>query len=118
MNAHFQAEIEELEGLSAVLVSGELDKATVPELRGILDRLIGAGSGAVLVDLSACEFIDSSGLAALVQARERLLGVDGRPFAICCPDTQVRRLLEITGLDEAMSVSGSRDEAIASLRAT
>jgi anti-anti-sigma regulatory factor len=38
-------------------------------------------------------------------------------FTICCPDPQVHRLLEITGLDRAMGVYEDRAEALAMLRA-
>jgi anti-sigma B factor antagonist len=117
MTLTFRAEIEAIEdGPRAVLVAGELDQATLPELQRALDEVIDAESGDLLIDLSDCTFIDSSGLAALVSAGERMTASDGRGFAICCGSPQVQRLLEITGLDKAMGVVATRDEALEALR--
>jgi anti-sigma B factor antagonist len=118
MTLTFRADIEAVDGdTRAVAVAGELDQATVPELQRALDEVIDTGSGGLLIDLSGCSFIDSSGLAALVSARERLTNADDRSFAICCGTPQVLRLLEITGLDKAMGVVATRDEALGALRA-
>lgn len=118
MTLTFRAEIEAVEGgARAVSVAGELDQATVPELQQALDEVIEAGGGGLLIDLSDCSFIDSSGLAALVSARDRMAGGDDRGFSICCGSPQVRRLLEITGLDKAMGVVSTREEALDALRA-
>ncbi len=113
----FEVRIVELDGgINAAEILGELDQATVPELQERLDEVIEGGNGSVLVDLSDCEFIDSSGLALLVSARERITASNGRGFGLCCPETQVSRLLEITGLDQAMGLVATRDEALAALR--
>jgi anti-anti-sigma factor len=112
----FRTEVEETsEALRAVSVFGELDQATAPQLSETLQRVIDGGVGAVLVDLSDCEFIDSTGLAVLVRAREEITAADARDFAICCPNSQVRRLLEITGIEAAMGMYDTRDEALAAL---
>lgn len=118
MTLTFRADTEAVDdGVRAVVVAGELDQATLPELQRALDEVIELGSGALVVDLSDCSFIDSSGLAALVSARERISAGDERGFAICCASPQVLRLLEITGLDKAMGVVTTRDEALEAVRA-
>jgi anti-anti-sigma factor len=117
MTLTFRAEIEVIEdGARAVVVAGELDQATLPELQRALDEVIDVGSGDLLIDLSDCSFIDSSGLAALVSARERMAAAGPRALAVCCGSPQVQRLLEITGLDKAMGVVATRDEALEALR--
>lgn len=119
MTLTFRAEIEATqEGTRAIAVAGELDQATLPELQRALDEVIDTAGGDLLIDLSHCSFIDSSGLAALVSTRERITATDGRGFAICCGGAQVQRLLEITGLDKAMGVVATRDEAFEALRST
>lgn len=115
MNLPFRVESEDLDGVRVVSVVGELDQATLPDLEGPLEQAVDAG-GSVLVDLSDCSFIDSSGLGALVSTRERLLESEDRGFGICCPDAQVRRLLEITGLDKAMGLVTTRREALEALQ--
>ncbi len=116
MNANFRVETESLDDMGAVNVWGELDQATAPELRRALDQVNGAGNSSVFVDLSDCEFIDSTGLSLLVEV-QRELAEANRGFAVCCPRAEVRRLLELTGIDSAVGLFETRDEAIASLRA-
>jgi anti-anti-sigma factor len=113
----FEVAIEKLDDVTVVTVRGELDQATLPELSPHLDEATESDGGHVLIDLSGCEFIDSSGLAALVGANERVDAADDRRFAICCPENQVSRLIELTGIDRAIRVLGSRDDAITDLRA-
>ena len=113
----FHAEIDELgDGVVALRIVGELDQATVPVLLQKLDPIVDDRDDSLLVDLSACDFIDSSGLAAFVSARERVTGEGERRFAVCCPDNQVRKVLELTGLDRAMGLVDTRDDALAALR--
>jgi anti-sigma B factor antagonist len=108
---------QEADRIVCLEVAGELDQATAPDLGRALDGAIGNGDAGILVDLTNCEFIDSTGLGLLVDARERTISTDGRLFAICCPNDQVRRLLEITGVGDAIGVVGTREDALASLRA-
>ena len=115
MNAPFKVEAEVDGGLHTVSVHGELDQGTAPELRGTLASVLGQSSKSVLIDLSGCEFIDSTGLSLLVEAKRRL-GEEQRAFGVCCPDADVRRLLELTGIDEAVGLFNTRDEAVAVLR--
>ena len=117
MGLEFRTETAQLDdGVVALSIVGELDQATVPDLYAGADPLIERDGESLLVDLSDCSFVDSSGLAAFVAIRERVTATPDRGFAICCPDSQVRRLLELTGLDQAMGLARSRDEALAALR--
>jgi anti-sigma B factor antagonist len=114
LNVPFRVEAATESGLHTVSVFGELDQGTAPELRGVLARAMGNDNGSVLVDLSDCEFIDSTGLSLLVEAKRRL-DQEQRPFGVCCPHVDVRRLLELTGIDQAVGLYDTRDEAIATL---
>jgi anti-sigma B factor antagonist len=109
------------DGVLAFAVLGELDLHTAPELDGPLqDALSEADDASILIDLSACEFIDSTGIALIVRAWQRLdrdAGGDGRGrLAICCSNDQVERLLKITGVEASISMHGDRDSALADLR--
>lgn len=117
MNAEPLRIAVELDGdVHAFNVVGELDHATADTLRSPLDEAIASGAKAILIDLSDCPFIDSTGLSVLVHARKRMTErYGGGRFGVCCPDANVRRLLEITGLDRAMGVVASRDEALSEL---
>ena len=113
MNVPFRVEAENDGGLNTVSVFGELDQATAPELRSALTAAFDGGAS-VLVNLSDCDFIDSTGLSLLVETK-RKLAEDERRFGVCCPDADVRRLLELTGIDDAVGLFDTRDEAAAAL---
>ena len=102
------------DGLLTVKVIGELDQSTAPILRDELSSSLADPTDPILVDLSDCDFIDSTGLSLLVETKRRLEEHQKR-FGVCCPDADVRRLLELTGIDRALGLYESRDEAVAGL---
>lgn len=114
MNAPFTVNAQSQDGLHTVSVAGELDQGTAPELRTALDAGLGDSVHAVLVDLSDCDFIDSTGLSLLVETKRRL-AEQARGFAVCCPHADVRRLLELTGIGEAVNLFETKDEAVSAL---
>jgi anti-sigma B factor antagonist len=112
----FKVEVEPLdEGVHAISVAGELDHATADQLRTPLRETIEAGTSAVMIDMSDCGFIDSTGLGVIVEAWRDLQARNGTDAALslCCPSTEVRRLLEVTGIDQAIEIRDSREDAIA-----
>lgn len=115
--APFEVEVKDREhGVRTIAVRGELDLSTAPELEGPLEQTLENGDGSVLIDLSNCEFIDSTGIALIVRAWQRLDGDGtGRSLVICSDNEQVRRVLEITGLELSIPVHGTRDEALAAM---
>jgi anti-sigma B factor antagonist len=119
--APFEVRSEELEGgVRAFTVRGELDMATAPELEGQLEEALSRPDATIMLDLSECEFIDSTGIALIVRAWQRLdrdAGGDGQGrFVLCCINHQVRRLLNITGVESSISLHEQRDSALAELR--
>lgn len=119
--APFEASAAQLDdGLRVVAVRGELDLSTASDLEGPLEEVIAAKDASVLIDLSECEFIDSTGIALIVRAWQRLdrgAGGEGNGrVVICSANDQVRRVLEITGLELSIPIHSSRDEALVALR--
>ena len=119
--APFEASAAQLEdGVRVVEVRGELDLGTAPQLEGPLEEAIADAGTSVLIDLSACDFIDSTGIALIVRAWQRVSqdgnGDGSRGFVLCSQNEQVRRVLEITGLELSIPIHRSRDEALAALR--
>lgn len=117
----FQVESEELEGgIRAFLVRGELDMHTAPELERELEAALEDPQASILLDLSTCDFIDSTGIALIVRCWQRLdrdaVGEGSGRFVLNCDNHQVRRLLEITGVDSSISMHEARDSALAELR--
>jgi anti-anti-sigma factor len=119
--APFEATAAQLDdGVRAIVVRGELDLSTASELEGPLDDAASSGDASVLIDLTDCEFIDSTGIALIVRAWQRLdraaAGEGSGRVVICSDNEQVRRVLEITGLELSIPIHGTRDEALAALR--
>jgi anti-anti-sigma factor len=119
--APFEASAAELEdGIRVIAVRGELDLSTASELERPLEDAISSGDASVLIDLSECEFIDSTGIALIVRVWQRLdRTADGEGtgrVVICSHNDQVRRVLEITGLELSIPIHSTRDEALAALR--
>jgi anti-sigma B factor antagonist len=92
-------------GALTFAVRGEIDLASVPRLVAELRRAEAAEAKLVVIDLADVEFIDSSGLQALLKARERL-SRHGLRLSLSRPSAQVRQLLELTGTLGLFSVEG------------
>jgi anti-sigma B factor antagonist len=103
-----------LEGAPGVTVRGEIDINTATYLEAALERAIIGSVGAFVIDLSAVQFLDSSGLAALLRA-QALLGREDRGLAVVCPPGPARRTFEVSGSTELFVIYDSREEAAAAL---
>jgi anti-sigma B factor antagonist len=93
-------------------LSGELDLSNASTLEASLDGAIASGKQ-VLVDLDGLEFIDSTGLALIV----RMLGrSDAERFSfVPSKSPGVKRVLNLTGLDERMVIATTTTERLAAI---
>jgi anti-sigma B factor antagonist len=100
-------------GYVVVTVAGEVDIATVAELR---ERLIAlAVSGVPLVaDLDQVSFIDATGLGALAGAA-REAAEHGTRLHLVCAQPQTRRLFRVTGLDRQIPLAHDLAEVLRAL---
>jgi anti-sigma B factor antagonist len=85
-----------------VSLHGELDGATAKELEAEFVRIEATGVSRIVLDLSKLEFIDSTGLAVILRADTRAKN-DGHVLRVLRPNGQVRRVFEISGLDEVLA---------------
>jgi anti-sigma B factor antagonist len=86
-----------------LVLTGEFDLAGVQEFQDAIARLEGEHPKAMLIDLSGLSFMDSSGLRALVMADERARAAQRR-LAIVAGPPQVRRVFEITQLEQRLNL--------------
>ena len=89
-------------------LDGEVDPHTAAVLEAALDEVIDGGATTVRIDASGLSFIDSSGLRVLVDAHRRL-GAEPSVLVLAEVSPTFRRLLEVTGLDEHVTVESSRE---------
>lgn len=91
-------------------MEGELDLAVAEQLTEALTRAR-ADCQHLLIGLEGCEFIDSTGIAAIVQAHHEFAESGGR-LAVHSPGDQVLRVLSVTGLTSNGMVFESTEEAL------
>ena len=94
-----------------VAVTGDVDNFTAPQLRAELEAAFDGDARGVVVDLSGTEFMDSSGLGALVGVSKQH-AESGRRLALVCPRPHLRKLFRISRLDEVLPVFDTLDEAL------
>jgi anti-anti-sigma factor len=92
------------EGFPVLVVRGEIDELTAPELDTSIDTF--AGTRPLIVDLSAVEFISSAGLHALLRERPRAV-------RLVCPQGNVMRLFEIVRANRRVAICESLQAAVA-----
>ena len=95
-------------------LEGELDLRTAPSLRMRLAEVLQRRDADVVLDLEGVTFIDSTGLAAMLNALRRLTRA-GRCLMLACPDGPVLRILRLTRLDSTFSVHAYVEDALAAL---
>ena len=98
-----------------IAVVGELDLTTVGQLRDILlAHAAEQGSDRVIVDLTQVEFIDSAGLALLVEARKRLATDSRTLYLVIAQGKQPERVLRLVRFDTIMKLVYSLGDVPAS----
>lgn len=100
-------------GCREVKVEGELDLAVAGKLDEVLDAAA-AQCTHVLIGLERCDFIDSSGIAAILRAHNRMQE-EGHRLVVYAPTEQVLRVLTMTGLTRNGLVFDTAEEALAAL---
>jgi anti-anti-sigma factor len=93
------------DGMIVLEVAGEVDLATVDELRESIDRPISDGWRRIVLDMRRVTFFGSAGLGVLAAAVNRLAPLGGA-LEVHEPSRNVRRALEITGMTGLVSVRG------------
>lgn len=94
-----------------IAVRGEIDVASAPELSTRLNVAVRRTGGGVVVDLTAVELIDSTGIAVLLNALRRMTRARRR-LALVCPPGPVLRALQLTRLDTTFVVRADVEAAV------
>jgi anti-anti-sigma factor len=94
--------------LKVIQLTGILDSVSGGQLRRMIEDAIGSGEKLILIDCTAIEFMDSSGLGALVMGLKQTRAIGGR-LALAGINDQVQMLLELTDMAEAFEIVPSRE---------
>ena len=105
--------VERPNDLAVLRVAGDVDAGTVDALRRTIDELLASGEHRFVVDLTNVPFMDSAGLATLVQLFKRVrIGEGDVRLAGLQPD--VRRIFELVRLTRVFDTYDSAEAAVAS----
>ena len=107
---HFQIEERSANGVPVILVEGEIDVATAPQLRECLHSVIAQGNATIVLDLLGVSFLDSTALGVMVGALKRCRELGGE-LHVVVTETRIKKIFEITGLDRVFPISDSLDRA-------
>ncbi len=108
---------DKLSGRTGVTVTGEVDMSNSQVLEDFLKDEIQSEPKDLCVNLSELSFIDSSGLAVLLNTRRLLLSF-GRSLVLVSPSRLVMQLLEITGLDTVFEIETAGQSEYSAIQAS
>jgi len=104
------------QGVHTLVIEGEIDLACSPDLRAILHTYAKKKVPALLLDFQAVSYVDSSGLATLIEY-VRLAQPYGGKFGLAHVSERVRTIFDLVRLTEFFPIFPSLDEARAALLA-
>lgn len=96
---------------AVIQVTGEVDVCTAPMLREQIRELAAKGAVHLIADLGQVDFLDSTGLGALVGGLKRLREANGS-LALVISTPRILRIFQITGLTNALAARRSVTDAI------
>jgi anti-sigma B factor antagonist len=109
LREHPVVSVEERDGAVILQLAGELDLYNAADLRAALEQAIASAPKRIVVDLALVEFVDSTALGVLIEARSRL-GQDS--IRLAAPGLETRRTLKVSGLDRHLTVHDTIDQAL------
>lgn len=107
---HFDLHVDNRGDVYIVSVCGDVDYATAPHLNDCLQEGISAGRTSLAIDLQKCTYFDSEGIKVLFRTL-RIVGKQGQVI-ICGSCAGVRRIFEISGLDQFLQFLPSIDDIL------
>jgi anti-sigma B factor antagonist len=103
--------IENKNGLTVFYVEGEIDINSAPAIKKSFDKLLSARTPKIIVNLSKVSYVDSSGLATLVEILKNMRSYGGR-LRLTNLSAKIKSLFEITKLEKLFEIMPDEAEAI------
>ncbi len=100
------------EGARVLSLRGEIDVYTAPRLRQAIVDQVEQGLTHLIVDMTAVECLDSTGLGVLVEGLKRVRSRDGIMSLVAIHE-KILKIFDITGLNKAFPMYRTVDEALA-----
>ena len=107
--------VENLNGAVVLHLVGELDLYNADEIRSALEEALAQDPSRIVIEMSEVEFVDSTALGVLIEARSKL----GRStLLLAAPQLETRRTLQVSGLDRHLPVHDSVADALGAAEST
>jgi len=103
--------IENKNGLAVCAVEGEIDINSSPLIKKSFDKLISSKTPKIVINLSKVTYVDSSGLATLVEILKNMRAYGGR-LRLTNLSSKVKSLFEITKLEKLFEIMADEEEAV------
>jgi anti-anti-sigma factor len=97
--------------ITVVTSRGNLDIEVADQMTRTLTKLVDDGSRKLLIDLGRVGYVDSAGMGALVASLKHARTVGG-DLRLCALQEDVRAIFEMTRLNRAVTIHGTRSEAL------
>ena len=94
-------------GIQVIEPTGILDSTKGEEFRHQVNQALDNGASVILIDLKSINFVDSSGLGALVSVLKKVRAAERRMY-VCSMNDQVRMLFELTSMDRVFQIFEDR----------
>jgi anti-anti-sigma factor len=102
-----------IEAVSVVSVSGVVDMLTAPDLETAISEAAKSSPAAVVVDMTAVEFLASAGMGVLIAAQDQL--APAIKLAVVADGPATSRPLKLVGVTDVVDLYATLDEALAAL---
>jgi anti-anti-sigma factor len=99
-------------GVCVLSIEGELDLYAEPVFQRALAAALEDGPTRLVVDLTKCTLIDSTGLGALLKANKRFSDGSNVHIDVACPNSSIRKIFEITALNRIFALHETRAAAL------
>ena len=103
--------VESKGGVTVCCVDGEIDINSSPGIKKSFDRLIAQKAAKIVINLSGVTYVDSSGLATLVEILKNMRSYGGR-MRLVNMAPKIKSLFEITKLEKLFEIMSSEEEAV------
>ncbi|MFA6637014.1 MAG: STAS domain-containing protein [Candidatus Omnitrophota bacterium] len=106
-----QINFEEKSGIAVFKVTGDIDINSSPDMKKGFEKVFKDKKDKVVIDLGDVGYVDSSGLATIVEIFKNMR-IYGGKLKLAGLSDKVMGLFEITKLDRLFDISGSSDDAV------
>lgn len=97
--------------ISEIILSGDVDFSSSHEIKSAIKKQIQKGRTHIILNFFSVSYVESSGLEIIEKAQDFLNSKNGNIYIIC-PENEIKRVFEISGIDEYMNIFNDEQEAL------